>query len=335
MAPRPGVITGGIFVVCLTLLLFLFNGDLDALSLLSSGLTQYKSYVAQSLAYLVILGFGAIAMKSEGLTFASIGASKRNLAASFPILVALAAGTIGISLANGNISSALARLQSGQSPLVLLGSICFASFVEEYIFRGYVQNGTTKHFGVLAGILVSASVFSLAHVPTDLSGLSLASGVSGVLPFLTYSAVGRFFFGVVAFSTLYYLTGNFFLTLFTHAFYDISVFFLAPPDGSLEYRTIFIVIPYLLVFTFSGRFGFPPMLVGAGSKAGALPVSSHVVAKVDPPFRLTPMSRSSGHPDASVVAPDGGRLSVPDGRGKARLRPSRVLGVLRLDGLKS
>ena len=278
MASRSGAITGGIFVISLTLLLFLFNGDIATASTLFPALTPYQSYIEQSLVYLAILGFGATAMKSEGLTFASIGASKKDLVTALPILAALAAATFGVSVANGDLTSATGRLELGMSPLVLLGAICFGSFVEEYIFRGYVQNGTTRRFGVKAGIIVSAAVFALAHVPTDLSGLSFSSGVSYVVLFLVFAAVGRFFFGVIAFSTLYYLTGNFFLTFFIHAFYNISVFFLAPPDGSLVYRSILILVPYVAAFALAGRYGFPPLKTGLGSGAGAIPSTRHVPA---------------------------------------------------------
>ena len=257
---RPsGAITGGIFVVSLTLLLFLFNGDLSALSLLYSGVTQYQSYISQSTAYVVILGFGVIAMKSENLSWRDIGTSRQNFIAALPVLAALTAGTVVVAELNGNLTSALT--QSGPDPIALLVAICFASFVEEYVFRGYVQNGTTRRFGVTMGVFVSALVFSLAHVPTDLSGLNLNAGLPATFQFVAYSAFGRFFFGVIAFSTLYYLTGNFFLSLFTHMFYDVSVFFLAPPDGALVYRSLFIVIPYLTALALYGRYGFPPLKV--------------------------------------------------------------------------
>lgn len=273
MASRSGAITGGVFVVSLTLLLFLFNGDIATASTLFPALTPYQSYIEQILVYLVILGFGATAMKSEGFSFAGIGASKKHLATALPVLGALAVVTFGVSAANGDFTLAMGRLESGMSPLVLLGAICFGSFVEEYIFRGYVQNGTTRRFGVKAGIIVSAAVFALAHVPTDLSGLSPSSGASVVVPFLAFSAIGRFFFGVVAFSTLYYLTGNFFLTFFIHAFYNISVFFLAPPDGSLVYRSVLIGVPYIAVLALSGRYGFPQIRSGTDTKAGAGPIT--------------------------------------------------------------
>ena len=257
MSSRSGAITGGIFVVSLTVLLFLFNGDLSELAQIYAGVSQYQGYVSQSLAYVAILGFGIVAMKSEGLSWKDIGTSRREFMAAAPVLVALAVVTVAVAALNGNLASALA--ESGPDPVALLAAICFASFVEEYVFRGYVQNGTTRRFGVTLGILVSAMVFSLIHVPTDLNGLDLGSGLPAAVQFVAYSAFGRFFFGVIAFSTLYYLTGNFYLSLFTHMFYDISVFFLAPPDGSFVYRSILIVIPYLAALTLFGRYGLPPL----------------------------------------------------------------------------
>ncbi len=259
MASRSGAVTGAIFVVSLTLLLFLFNGDLSALTVIYAGIAQYQGYISQSLAYVAILGFGIIAMKSEGISWKDIGTSRGDLMAALPVLAALGVATVAVAALNGDLAAALQQSGSGSYPAVFLGAICFASFVEEYVFRGYVQNGTAKRFGVTMGILVSAVVFSLAHVPTDLNGLDLSAGLLAVFQYLAYSAVGRFFFGVLAFSTLYYLTGNFFLSFFTHVFYDISVFFLAPPDGSFIYRSLYLVIPYVAAFTLFGRYGLPPL----------------------------------------------------------------------------
>ena len=243
---KSGAFTGAIFVISLTLLMFLFNGDLGGLALIFSGLSQYQGYISQVLVYLAVLGFGAVAMKTEALSWHAIGISKRTLAISLPVLAALLLGVVGIAFASGDWASAASQLGSGPSPVVPIGAVVFASFVEEYVFRGYVQNGTARKFGETAGIVVSAAVFSLAHVPTDFAGLDTSSGLSYVIGFLSFSAFGRFFFGVLAFSLVYYLTRNFFITFFTHALYDVSVVFLAPPGGSLVYRSLFIIVPYAI-----------------------------------------------------------------------------------------
>ncbi len=248
MASKSGAVTGAIFVVSLTLLMFLFNGDLAGLSLFFSGLSQYQGYISQTLVYLAVLGFGAVAMKAEGLSWHAVGVSKRNLLLALPVLIVLVGGTIAIAIFTGDWTQTVGQWGSGPSPIALLGAIVFASFVEEYVFRGYVQNGTARRFGVTAGIVVSAAVFSLAHVPTDISGLGANSGLAYMIESLAFSASGRFFFGVLAFSTIYYLTGNFFITFFTHALYDISVVYLAPPDGSVIYRSLFIIVPYVAFF---------------------------------------------------------------------------------------
>lgn len=186
-------------------------------------------------------------MKTEGMSLRSIGASRWNLTMALPVFATLAAGTAAVAAYSGEWSRAVTRFGSGASLLFLLTAVVFGSFVEEYIFRGYVQNGTTRRFGVTAGIVVSASVFALAHVPTDLGRMDLGSGFLSLVPFLTYSAIGRFFFGVMAFSTIYYMTGNFFISFFTHAFYHVSVFYLMPGANSFVYRSLYIVIPYVTV----------------------------------------------------------------------------------------
>ncbi len=265
MAHRSSALTGAVFVVSLTLLMFLFNGDLTGLALLFSGLSQYQGYISQSLVYLAVLGFGAVAMRTEGFSWRTIGMSKGNLLLALPILLILVVGTMVIAVFSGDWGQAVAQLGSGPSPAVVLAALVFASFVEEYVFRGYVQNGTTRRFGVTAGIVVSAGVFSLAPLPTDFAGLNAGAGLTYIIEFLSFSAVGRFFFGVLAFSTVYYLTRNFFITFFTHALYDISVFYLAPPDGSIVYRSLFIVVPYVAYFFLLRRGGVPSTSLGEPS----------------------------------------------------------------------
>jgi len=246
-------------------LLFLVNGDLSVVSLFLGELVQYQSYIAQSLVYVAILGFAGVAMKTEALSWKSIGISRGNLVKALPVLLTLFMGTVAVAVYSGDWNRTSALSGTASTSVLLLIFIGFGSFVEEYVFRGYVQNGTARAFGVTAGIVVSASVFSLSHIPTDVNGLDLNSGPANLIMLLSVSAIGRFFFGVLAFSTIYYLTGNFFITYFTHVFYDLS-YFLLPAGGSLAYRAVCVVVPYVTILALQGRRGFlpakEPLLVG-------------------------------------------------------------------------
>ncbi len=244
------------FVTSLTILLFLFNGDLTVINMMVGWLSQYQGDIAQSLTYVAILGFGIVAAKSEGYSLRKIGISKRQFGESLPAFMALALGTAAVAIYSGDWTLLTEQLSVG-TLAVLIATVGFAAFVEEFIFRGYVQNGTTRRFGVAAGIAVSGLVFALAHIPVDLGSLDLGSGLLPVAASLAYSAFGRLFFGVVGFALVYYLTNNLFITFLTHSFYDFSVLYLAPPDGSIGYRLLFLGATYAAIIVMYGRKGFP------------------------------------------------------------------------------
>jgi membrane protease YdiL (CAAX protease family) len=243
---RPSAAVGALFVIALTLLLFLLNGDAKVLTWISSDLGQYVSFIQQMLAYVVLLGFGTVALRAEGITRKDLGFSRNNLYLALPVLLGFILGNYALVELGGGWSKVFA---AGDPPLpyglIILGTILVA-FTEEYIFRGYVQIGTKKRFGVTASLIVSAMVFSLAHIPTDLSGVNPA--VLGTeIPRLAVSIVSRFAFGILAFSYMYQFTGNMFITLFTHAFYDFSVGYLAPVGGTLTIILLYMLMPFAIV----------------------------------------------------------------------------------------
>ncbi|MDG6907612.1 MAG: CPBP family intramembrane metalloprotease [Nitrososphaerota archaeon] len=245
-------VLGGVFVVCLFLLLFLLNGDGVVLSSLSADISQYVSTIEQILAYLVVAGFATIIMKSQGISWRAVGITKRNLYLAFPVLAALGVATTSVAWLGGDWPSMSLSTQLGVTlplPVVILVVFTIA-VVEEYIFRGYVQVGTARRFGVTAGMIVSAAVFALAHVPVDISGLGVTSSatLASALPSLSFLAIGRFSFGLLAFAGMYQLTGNIFITIITHSFYDFSVVYYPPAGGTITIVFVCLILPFIVVF---------------------------------------------------------------------------------------
>ena len=149
----------------------------------------------------------------------------------------------------GGWSQTFKNLQPGLPLVAVAVSIALVAFSEEYVFRGLVQIGTTRRFGVTAGILVSAAVFALVHVPTDLPGINPSAGPASAVLILGVTAIGRFAFGALAFSYMYQFTGNLFITLFTHAFYDFSFTYLVVVGGNLSMVLLYLVLPFAIVLT--------------------------------------------------------------------------------------
>lgn len=255
---KSNIIVGGLFVVSLLLLLFLLNGDNIVLSWISSTLGQYVTIVEQVLAYVAVGGFAVIAVRSEGIRRREIGITGKKFILSLPVLIALGITTIAIAWYGNKLPHLSVSTQSGLSlslPTVIF-IVMVVSSVEEYIFRGYVQIGTSKHFGILAGIVVSSAVFAIAHIPSDISTSNPNSiaDVFSLMPSLAFSAIGRFSFGLMAFAALYQVTGNLFIVVFTHAFYDFTVVYYTPVGGSLSIVLVCLVIPFVVV-------GFESLLV--------------------------------------------------------------------------
>lgn len=264
-------------MVCLIVLLFLLNGDAVVLSWLSSGITQYISTIEQILAYVVVAGFATIIMKSQGITWKEIGITRQKLFLSFPVLITLGVTTILVAWLGNNWPQMSESTQSGLVlPLSIVILIVFTvAVVEEYIFRGYIQIGTKKRFGVTAGLVVSAGVFAIAHIPVDIgaAGVSSTSALISLIPSLAFSAISRFAFGIVAFAAMYELTGNIFITIITHSFYDFSVVYYPPVGGSVTLVLICLVLPFVVVFltnTCSSR-GIPTSQ-SPSQKPGSAPI---------------------------------------------------------------
>ena len=242
---------GGLFVICLILLLFLLNGDAVALSWISVGLGKYVSTIEQILAYIVLAGFATVIMKYQGISWREIGITRQKLILSLPVLLTLGTATILVAWLTDKWPQMSESTASGVSlplPIVIL-VVFIVAVVEEYIFRGYVQVGTRKRFGVTAGLVVSAGVFALAHIPADFSaaGVGSFSAFTSSVPSLAFLAIGRFAFGIMAFAVMYQLTGNIFITIITHSFYDFSVVYYPPVGGSVTVVLVCLILPFVVI----------------------------------------------------------------------------------------
>jgi membrane protease YdiL (CAAX protease family) len=251
ISSRSSMAIGALFVVSLVLLLFLLNGGAVVVSWISSSLGPYVSIIEQVLAYLPVAGFAVIAVKYEGIRGREIGLTRQKFLLSLPVLGVLGFTTTTLAWFGNKLPQMSVSVQSGLTlPLgVVIFIVLIISIIEEFIFRGYVQVGTRRHFGVMAGLIVSSAVFALAHVPSDLNIANLGSGAAfyGILPTLAVSAVGRFAFGVMAFAVMFELTGNIFITIITHAFYDFTVVYYTPVGGNLSIVLVCLILPFLVV----------------------------------------------------------------------------------------
>jgi membrane protease YdiL (CAAX protease family) len=261
---------GALFVISLTLLLLLLNRDAMVLAWVWSSLGPYVGFVQQMMGYVVIACFGAFAMRSEGIGWRDLGLRRNDLILAAPILCAFLAGNALLVYLGGGWSQTFKEVIPGLPLWAVFASIAIVAFSEELVFRGFVQIGTSRRFGVTYGILVSAAVFALVHIPTDLGNLEPSLGAAGIIYALTLAAIGRLAFGALAFSYMYKLTGNMYITIFTHAFYDFSLTYFVLAGGALTLILLYVVLPFAIVLTvyyaapFRGLLRHPRVRMGSG-----------------------------------------------------------------------
>jgi membrane protease YdiL (CAAX protease family) len=257
---KPSATVGALFVAALSLLLLLLNRDAYVLAWVWTSLGPYVTFIQQMMGYVVIIALGAFAMRSEGIGWKDLGLTSNNLILALPVFVAFVAGNSLFVWLGGGWSQAFKDIYPGIPLAAVAGSIALVAFSEEYVFRGFVQIGTTRRFGVTAGILVSAAVFALVHIPTDLPGVSPSGGPATAIFVLAFAAVGRFAFGSLAFSYMYQFTGNLYITMFTHAFYDFSLTYLVVAGGIVSLVLLYLVVPFAIVLAVYYAPLFQPLL---------------------------------------------------------------------------
>ncbi|WP_428263873.1 CPBP family intramembrane glutamic endopeptidase [Haliangium sp.] len=100
-----------------------------------------------------------------GLSMAQVGRGLVGFALTAAAFIAFLVVATGSSL--GEILSAIAD-QTWQQRLLFVGIGVTASVIEESLMRGYLQPSLCKYLGGPVGIVVTAVVFSLLHVPSTL-----------------------------------------------------------------------------------------------------------------------------------------------------------------------
>lgn len=175
--------------------------------------------VVEGLWFLGLAGLGAVFLRVDGASATDVGLSRRFLlpgvGAFIAVWVALNAVGVGIATASGNPWGLGLLQQTGVGSLLV---VLYLAFVEEFVFRGYLQVKVRSVLGAdsvgsrTVAIGVAGVLFALAHVPRILAEGGYVNGTSvvGTLLVLTLSGVG---FGVV-----YELTENLYFVGFLHAF---------------------------------------------------------------------------------------------------------------------
>ncbi len=289
MYKKPSATLGALFVISLTILLLLLNRDAVVLTWIWSSLGPYVGFIQQMMGYVVIACFGGFAMRAEGIELKDLGLTKNNLVLALPVLAAFVAGNLALVFLGGGWSQTFKPLVPGLPLWAVLASIAIVAFSEEFVFRGFVQIGTRRRFGVTYGILVSAAVFSLVHIPTDLGNISPSFSATQIAIVLVAAAVGRFAFGALAFSYMYQFTGNLFITIFTHAFYDFSLTYFVVFGGTLMLVFLYLIVPFAVVLTVYYATPFQGLLEEAPS-----PPQVHVAPVPPCAFLRCPRSSSTG-----------------------------------------
>ncbi len=270
MYRKPSATVGAIFVVSLTILLLLLNRDAIVLTWVWQSLGPYVGIIQQMMGYVVIVCLGAFAMRSEGIEWSDLGLSWNNFVLALPLMITLIAGNEVLVYLGGGWAQTFVGPVPSLPLWAISASLIVVALSEEFVFRGFVQIGTSRRFGVTAGVLVSAAVFALVHVPTDLSTLNASMSSAQILYLLIGGIVGRMAFGALAFSYMYQFTGNMYITTFIHAFYDFSVGYLLIFGGTISMILLYIVVPFGIVFTVYYASPFQGLLqrpqVGSGAK---------------------------------------------------------------------
>lgn len=180
--------------------------------------------------FVPLAGIGLVALRREGVRIADLGLSSRYLlpavAAFASVWVALNLLGAGIAAVTGNpwgldlLRETTAVLVAGvpaPRSMTLL-YVLVVGLVEEFLFRGYLQSKVVALLGddtrphIALGIVVSALVFGIAHVP---GALVAGAGIRGALSLTAITAVSGIAFGI-----LYETTGNLYFVALLHGFGD-------------------------------------------------------------------------------------------------------------------
>jgi len=101
--------------------------------------------------------------------------------------------TIGTPLSSPGEQASLREFIMASALLLVLTPVA-----EEMMFRGYIQTALTKIYGVWVGILFTALLFGLRHLPMDLyNGIVQRAPLSAWLSRMLQLYIGALLFGIV------------------------------------------------------------------------------------------------------------------------------------------
>lgn len=127
------------------------------------------------------------------------------------LMSSMFAGSLFLDTDNQTLSDNLRITFSQNSILILILIAFFNAFWQEVIFRGYFQRRLIKTYGIIAGIVICAFLFTIIHGlardinPTEILLGTILFTLVGVIFHLTNSIV---------IATAIHATGNFFLRSF-------------------------------------------------------------------------------------------------------------------------
>ncbi|MGL6106269.1 CPBP family intramembrane glutamic endopeptidase [Romboutsia sp.] len=158
-----------------------------ALMLIGTGMSTYIFQITDSqLAKMTILAIGQIVAtlgvniiikkhyKWEDIGFSEI--NKKGLIWFIPYIAIILAMGASLIISLYKKSSSINTTTWLILLLNLIGTI-FAGFTEEVIFRGVLLNNIKKHRSIILAMIVSSIGFSIIHITTVFSGLSLFQAI--------------------------------------------------------------------------------------------------------------------------------------------------------------
>jgi len=166
------------------------------------------------LAYSIYFLLLVIAMRRTGQKLASIGVSRTNLGRI--IMFGLSLGAVSVFV-YGSYSS---FQFTGSTSSLLYGLVLFSvvGFVEEAIWRGFIQTRLISRFGNLSGLVITSLLFAfLWHFPVAYY-TQASENVLGALAFASERFFPGFLFGYVMIKS-----ENIIPSSILHLFYDWSV----------------------------------------------------------------------------------------------------------------
>lgn len=170
-----------------------------------------EKFFIQSLAYVLQLSIVLVIViiTKEGIY--SIGITKNNIFKS--AITGILLGVIFfILVTNTFMTKKIMNIISIESLNTFI-TFSIVGFVEEVVFRGYLQNRLISWLGTTKGYLITAVIFGLSHLPNRLilGGMNLNSALLNCVPLMVTSLL----FGYIMVKTKNVVTGSLF-----HAFVD-------------------------------------------------------------------------------------------------------------------